>query len=213
MQRHRASTAQTLGRWLVPAVVLTSLPAVAQAPAPPRPGPQPAAPALIQVIVRAQGTGDRYATTTSFPCEEGRFCTAIFDVARRQAAPAGSGVPPLAQPSPPPSWPGTPPAAPPRAESRPAPAPPTRVEIGVWSRPDGEVMLVAITAGQKLMLNCRASQTVATKGRGEAPRVRYSVHEPDAACGAGLDRAPPEKAIAAIEVVVRPAALLRGQGI
>ena len=56
---------------------------------------------------------------------------------------------------------------------------PTRVEIGIWSRPEGEVVLVPVTGTTKLMLNCKPSQTVATKGRGEAPRIRYSVHEPD----------------------------------
>jgi hypothetical protein len=191
----------TGSRWLATLAILMAGPALAQAPAtPPRPGPapQPATPPLLQVIIRAQGTADRYATTTSFVCEEGRFCTAIFDVqSRRAAAPA------------PPTAPGTSP----RAEGRPAPAPPTRIEIGVWSRPEGEVMLVALTAGQKLMLNCKSSQTVSTKGRGTPPRIRYSVHEPDPGCGSALDRAPPEKAVAAIEVVVRPAALQPGQGI
>ena len=186
--------------WLAPALCLVTLPSLAQSPpAPPRPAPAPASPPLVQVVVRAQGTADRYPTTISLICEEGRFCTAIFDVQRRPAAAA-----PPPQPAP-----GTPP----RAESRPAPAPPSRVEIGVWSRPDGEVMFVALMTGQKLMLNCKPSQTVATKGRSEAPRVRYSVHEPDAACGSALDRAPAEKAVAAIEVLVRPAALQRGQGI
>lgn len=185
---------------LVPALCLVAAPALAQAPpAPTRPAPAPASPPLVQVTVRAQGTADRYPTTTSLICEEGRFCTAIFDVQRR---PPAATTP--QQPAP-----GTPP----RAESRPTPAPPTRVEIGIWSRPEGEVMLVALMTGQKLMLNCKPSQTLATKGRSEAPRVRYSVHEPDAACGSALDRAPAEKAVAAIEVLVRPAALQRGQGI
>jgi hypothetical protein len=189
--------------WLVPAMLLAATPVLAQAPAPPRPAPAPspapATAALVQVVIRAQGTADRYATTTSFICEEGRFCTAVFDLQRRPAAPAPAPAP----------APGTPP----RAESRPAPPPPARVEIGAWSRPDGEVMLVALMAGQKLMLNCKPSQMVATKGRGEPPRIRYSVHETDPACGSALARAPAEKAVAAIEVLVRPAAMLRGQGI
>lgn len=176
-----------------------AVPALAQSPVPQRPAPAPATPPLVQVVIRAQGTADRYATTTSFICEEGRFCTAVFDVVRRQAAP---------EPAPAPS-----PGAPPRADGRPAPAPPARVEIGVWSRPDGEVTLVSLMAGQKLMLNCKPSQTVATKGRSEPPRVRYSVHEQDPACGSALGRAPADKAVAAIEVLVRPAAMLRGQGI
>ncbi|WP_293862096.1 hypothetical protein [uncultured Alsobacter sp.] len=186
--------------WLAPILGLMAAPALAQTPPVQSPPTQqkPATPPLVQVIIRAQGTADRFATTTSFVCEEGRFCTAVFDVQRRQAAP----------PSQPPA-PGTPP----RAEGRPAPTPPARVEIGVWSRPDGEVTFVALTAGQKLMLNCKASQTVTTKGRGTPPRIRYSVHEPDPGCGSGLERAPAEKAVAAVEVLVRPATLQPGQGI
>lgn len=137
---------------------------------------------LVQVVVRAQGTGDRFPSTYSLLCEEGRFCTAVFDVARRRADGA-TGNPP----------------------------PPTRIEIGIWSRPDGEVMLVPVTGTNKLMLNCRPSQAIATKGRSEAPRVRYSVHEPDPGCDGPTARAAAEKAIAAIEVVVRPASLVRGQ--
>ncbi|MHB2165990.1 hypothetical protein [Alsobacter sp. R-9] len=162
------------------ALVLLAAAAAAQTPPSQAPGPGTTAPQLVQIIVRAQGTGDRYASTYSVLCEEGRFCTAVFDVNRRRAAGAAT-------------------------------TPPTRVEIGIWSRPDGEVVLVPVTGTTKLMLNCKPSQTVATKGRGDAPRIRYSVHEPDSACGGAVDRAPPEKAIAAIEVVVRPAALLRGQ--
>jgi hypothetical protein len=137
---------------------------------------------LVQIVVRAQGTGDRFPSTYSVLCEEGRFCTAVFDVARRRAEGA-TGNPP----------------------------PPTRIEIGIWSRPEGEVMLVPVSATNKLMLNCRPSQAVVTKGRSEAPRVRYSVHEPDPGCDGPTARAAAEKAIAAIEVVVRPAALVRGQ--
>jgi hypothetical protein len=137
---------------------------------------------LVQIVVRAQGTGDRFPSTYSLLCEEGRFCTAVFDVARRRPEGA-TGNPP----------------------------PPTRIEIGIWSRPEGEVMLVPVTGTSKLMLNCRPSQAVVTKGRSEAPRVRYSVHEPDPGCDGPTARAAAEKAIAAIEVVVRPAALVRGQ--
>ncbi len=151
---------------------------------PPAPSAPPAAAAkpLVQIVVRAQGTGDRFASTYSLLCEEGRFCTAVFDVARRRAEGAAGNPPP-----------------------------PTRVEIGIWSRPDGEVMLVPVTGSTKLMLNCKPSQSIQTKGRSEAPRVRYSVHETDPGCSGATERAPPEKAIAAIEVVVRPATLVRGQ--
>ncbi len=168
------------------AALAQSAPPAPNAPAPsaPAPGAPPgAAPSkpLVQIIIRAQGTGDRYAATTSLLCEEGRFCTAVFDVARRRAE-----------------------------TTAPAP-PPTRVEIGIWSRPEGEVMLVPITGSTKLMLNCKPSQTVSTKNRSEAPRIRYSVHEQDPGCQGATERAPPDKAIAAIEVVVRPATLQRGQ--
>lgn len=157
-------------------------------PTPPQPAPPGATPPgstgrpLVQIVVRAQGTGDRFPSTYSLLCEEGRFCTAVFDVARRRAEGA-TGNPP----------------------------PPSRIEIGIWSRPEGEVMLVPVTGTTKLMLNCRPSQMISTKGRSEAPRVRYSVHEPDPGCDGATARAPAEKAIAAIEVVVRPAALVRGQ--
>lgn len=157
-------------------------PLVSPAPAqPPAPG-APSAKPLVQIVVRAQGTGDRFAATYSLLCEEGNLCSAIFDVARRRPAGATGTAPP-----------------------------PTRLEIGIWSRPDGEVMLVPATGTTKLMLNCKPSQLIQTKGRSEAPRLRYSVHETDPGCAGATERAPPDKAIAAIEVVVRPATLVRGQ--
>ncbi len=40
----------------------------------------------VSVVVRAQGTGDRYPALHSLLCTEGQFCTSVFDVARRRAA-------------------------------------------------------------------------------------------------------------------------------
>jgi len=165
-----------------PAAPRQAPPPSASPPSASPPSASPAGKPLVQIVVRAQGTGDRFASTYSLLCEEGSLCTAIFDVARRR--PAGAT--------------GTPP-------------PPTRLEIGIWSRPDGEVMLVPATGATKLMLNCKPSQLIQTKGRSEAPRLRYSVHETDPGCSGATERAPPEKAVAAIEVVVRPATLVRGQ--
>ena len=186
IRRRRALAAALVGSFCVAAPVLAQT-SPSPPVSPPSPG-QPSAPAtpagkpLVQIVVRAQGTGDRFASTYSLLCEEGNLCTAIFDVARRRPAGA-TGAPP----------------------------PPTRLEIGIWSRPEGEVMLVPATGTTKLMLNCKPSQLIQTRGRSEAPRLRYSVHETDPGCSGATERAPPEKAIAAIEVVIRPATLVRGQ--
>lgn len=184
-RRRRTLAAVLMGSLCAAAPVMAQTspsPPASPAPAqPPAPG-APAAKPLVQIVVRAQGTGDRFAATYSLLCEEGNLCSAIFDVARRRPAGA-TGAPP----------------------------PPTRLEIGIWSRPDGEVMLVPATGTTKLMLNCKPSQLIQTKGRSEAPRLRFSVHETDPGCAGATERAPPEKAIAAIEVVVRPATLVRGQ--
>lgn len=144
---------------------------------PPREGKPP-----ISVVVRAQGTGDRYPALHSLLCTEGQFCTSVFDVARRRAVPD--------------------PAAP-------AP-PPVRIEIGVLVRGDGTVLVVPAMPGSKLFLNCLASQSVPLKPMTEATRLRFLVHEEDAACakaeaGKPAPRPPAPKAVGSIEVVIKTA--------
>ena len=136
----------------------------------------------VSVVVRAQGTGDPYPALHSLLCTEGQFCTSVFDVVRRRAVPD---------------------------PATPAPAP-VRIEIGVLVKGDGTVLIVPAMPGSKLFLNCLASQSVALKPLTEATRLRFLVHEEDAACakaeaGKPAPRPPAPKAVGSIEVVIKTA--------